>query len=323
MHWTGATRLRPAPDGDPAHALYELVGSPYAGRVALPPEPHEEDFMFGYRGGRPAYVHVTVDTVSTPASIEVRVISHDSNGSETIEYTHPTILSRRTCSGDLNADGLIDFDDLLQVLGAWGPCAPEGFCAGDADEDGTVGFDDILVVLGAWGACDILGACCLADGVCSDLLEADCAQQGGFFQGATACGNGGCEPGDDCADAPTVGNGTYAFSTENASDDGPALPPECDEGNGLTFRRDVWVRYVAGCTGTATASVCDADYNSKLAVYDATDCPGAILACSDDACGANGTRSQASFDVVAGEFYLVRIGGRLQTGSGTLVLTCK
>ena len=91
----------------------------------------------------------------------------------------------------------------------------------------------------------------------------------------------------------------------------------------MAFRRDVWIRYAAECTGTVTASVCDSDYNTKLAVYDGKACPGEILACSDDACGEDGTRSRTTFPVVEGEEYLVRIGGRTSTGRGTLVLSCE
>lgn len=49
--------------------------------------------------------------------------------------------------GDVNGDGTVDFDDVLSVLAAWGPCAG---CPADADGDGTVGFSDVLVVLSAW-----------------------------------------------------------------------------------------------------------------------------------------------------------------------------
>ena len=53
-----------------------------------------------------------------------------------------------------------------------------------------------------------------------------------------------------------------------------------------------------------------------------TDCPGSIIACSDDACGDDGTRSETTFPVTAGEHYLVRVGGRFVVGSGVLVLSC-
>lgn len=174
-------------------------------------------------------------------------------------------------------------------------------------------------------ACPI-GACCFRDGHCTEVSEFTCVSQGGVYQGEGTTCDEGCPviPRDNCEDAPLVGDGSYQFSTNGSSDDGPRLPPECDEGDGTTFRRDVWIRYLASCTGVATASVCDSDFNTKLAVYavDPIECPGSIIACSDDACGENGTRSEAMFPVVEGEEYLVRIGGRTSTGTGTMVLSC-
>ena len=205
------------------------------------------------------------------------------NGEQDVYFLR---LEARDCPEDLDADEAVGFADLLRVLDAWGPCDD---CPEDLDGDGVVTPADLDLVLAAWGPC--LFAC--------------------------------CAPTDDCEGAPTAGDGRYAFSTEDATDDGPELPPECDEGNGVRFRRDVWMRYVASCTGTGTASVCESDFNTKLAVYDADACPGAIIACSDDACGENGTRSEATFPVAAGATYLVRIGSRTSTGSGTLVLSCE
>ncbi len=122
---------------------------------------------------------------------------------------------------------------------------------------------------------------------------------------------------DDCEDATAIGNGSFEFTTINSSDDGPSLPPECDEGNGRTFRRDVWVRYIAPCTGTATASVCESDFSTRLAIYDDGDCPGPFVACNDNACGVGDTRSRVSFPVEAGGVYLIRIGARPFEGAGT------
>jgi len=52
---------------------------------------------------------------------------------------------------DLNGDDLVDFDDLLLLLTAWGPCpAPPAGCSPDIDGDGTVGFQDLLALLAAW-----------------------------------------------------------------------------------------------------------------------------------------------------------------------------
>ena len=46
-------------------------------------------------------------------------------------------------------------------------------------------------------------------------------------------------------------------------------------------------------------------------------------ACSDNACGENGMQSTVSFPATAGAVYHVRIGGRLQSGEGTVVLDCE
>ena len=51
-------------------------------------------------------------------------------------------------SADLNGDLVVDFSDLLIVLGNWGACAAP--CPPDFDDDGDVDFQDLLVVLSQW-----------------------------------------------------------------------------------------------------------------------------------------------------------------------------
>jgi hypothetical protein len=54
---------------------------------------------------------------------------------------------------DLNIDGTVNIDDLLGVIGAWGPCTtPQGECLADVNLDGQVNIDDLLAVISAWGA---------------------------------------------------------------------------------------------------------------------------------------------------------------------------
>ena len=50
--------------------------------------------------------------------------------------------------GDVDADGDVDVDDLLGLIGTWGSC--DG-CPADFDGDGDVDIDDLLVVLGQYG----------------------------------------------------------------------------------------------------------------------------------------------------------------------------
>ncbi len=175
------------------------------------------------------------------------------------------------------------------ILVAWGPCSdPPASCPEDLDGDGVVGVGDLIFLLAAWGPCAINAV-----------------------------------PADDCKRAPAVVDGTYAFSTLDATTDGGTLPRECDEGNGVRCRKDVWIRYVASCAGTATASVCDSDFDTRMVVYEDGDCPGPFLACNDDGCGEDGTRSEVSFPVQAGGTYLIRIGSpHFETGGGTLVIDC-
>jgi len=49
---------------------------------------------------------------------------------------------------DLDDDGRVDFDDLLLLLGAWGPCPDD--CRPDINDDGHVGFPDLLLLLANW-----------------------------------------------------------------------------------------------------------------------------------------------------------------------------
>jgi hypothetical protein len=127
---------------------------------------------------------------------------------------------------------------------------------------------------------------------------------------------------DLCANATPIGDGTYPFSTCGATTDGPAEPGACNFFNEPQIGSDIWYRYTASCTGTATATLCGSGYDTEIAIYGAT-CPtagGSVLACNDDACGL---QSQVTFAVTAGQQYLVRIGGyNGATGSGTLTVSC-
>lgn len=55
---------------------------------------------------------------------------------------------------DINHDGAVNVDDLLQVINAWGPCGtPPELCPADINHDGVVNVDDLLSVINAWGPC--------------------------------------------------------------------------------------------------------------------------------------------------------------------------
>lgn len=52
-------------------------------------------------------------------------------------------------SGDVDGNGVVDFNDILVLLSFWGPCVE---CAADLDANGIVDFDDLLLVLANWGS---------------------------------------------------------------------------------------------------------------------------------------------------------------------------
>jgi len=51
---------------------------------------------------------------------------------------------------DLDGSGDVGFGDVLQIIGAWGPCSG---CPQDLSGNGIVDFADILVVIANWGPC--------------------------------------------------------------------------------------------------------------------------------------------------------------------------
>ena len=50
--------------------------------------------------------------------------------------------------GDVTGDDIVNANDLLAVINAWGPCAP---CPADLTDDGQVNVNDLLAVINGWG----------------------------------------------------------------------------------------------------------------------------------------------------------------------------
>lgn len=125
---------------------------------------------------------------------------------------------------------------------------------------------------------------------------------------------------DDCASAhPIAGNVTTGFSTVSASTDGPPHTA-CIDFPGGQFGRDVWFRWTATMTGSATVSTCGGtSLDTLLAAYAGAACPaGILLDCDDDSCGF---QSRVGFACVAGREYLIRVGTLASIdGTGQLVI---
>ena len=54
------------------------------------------------------------------------------------------------CRGDIDINRVVNIDDLLHVISAWGPCID---CLQDTNDNGVVNIDDLLRVISEWGNC--------------------------------------------------------------------------------------------------------------------------------------------------------------------------
>jgi hypothetical protein len=121
---------------------------------------------------------------------------------------------------------------------------------------------------------------------------------------------------DDCHNAKPISNVTnQSFNTSEATFDGP--------GHCMTSP-NIWYRYTATCTGSATVSLCGSNYDTKLAVYNERDCNPSfsdLIECNDDACG---WQSEITFNATAGKQYLIEVGGfGSNTGEGVISISCE
>jgi hypothetical protein len=53
-------------------------------------------------------------------------------------------------AGDITGDGVVDVNDLLELLGAWGDCDVPNLCPADLTGDNMIDVDDLLALLGNW-----------------------------------------------------------------------------------------------------------------------------------------------------------------------------
>jgi len=125
---------------------------------------------------------------------------------------------------------------------------------------------------------------------------------------------------DNCSSAIVISRGQIPFCTIDATTDGPS-ELACLFAADPQISRDVWFRHTATCSAPLRVSLCDATYDTEVAIYGGT-CPtsgGSVLACNDDSCNRG---SQVTFSAVAREDYLIRVGGYANAvGTGIMVLS--
>jgi hypothetical protein len=128
---------------------------------------------------------------------------------------------------------------------------------------------------------------------------------------------------DYCEDATAINLGDTIFSTGAASTEYDYQPLEYLSCGGV--ENEVWYKYTPASDGVLTIDACDSDFNTKVAVYEASTCEALVDsqtgACNDDSCGTGGTRSSVNLYVTEGTDYIIWIGGSGASDKGTGTLT--
>jgi hypothetical protein len=122
---------------------------------------------------------------------------------------------------------------------------------------------------------------------------------------------------DECENAQPIGDvNDLEFDTTDATFDGPGL---------CMNSPNIWFCYTAPCTGEATVSLAGSSFDTMLAVYNGCECYPALndmIECNDDS--GNTYQSEITFAVIAGNQYLIEVGGYAnETGEGLLNVSCE
>jgi hypothetical protein len=81
------------------------------------------------------------------------VVQNGSCGS--VNSTAVTMRVNNCCPGDIaSGDLMINIDDLLAVINAWGWTGPTGGHPADINASGEVNIDDMLAIINLWGTCN-------------------------------------------------------------------------------------------------------------------------------------------------------------------------
>ena len=139
----------------------------------------------------------------------------------------------------------------------------------------------------------------------------------GILAGATSVG-AQAPPNDTCATAEPVMVPGQPFSTMFATTSGTTLAPDCDPGPAADDQiySDVWYCWTAPATELARITVFPLFDSVRFAVYEDCACPASsadAIVCGETPGGgppgAPGFPVEELFPVVAGQSYLIRIGG--------------
>lgn len=148
------------------NAEYEMMGAPPIGEVFADGQ-HWHDTMYDIPKGATEAVVTLYYQVMTREYAEFLRDKNVTNGMGQAVYdgwADPAVGNKvppvdmdtvvlglaAPVPGDADRDGDADFDDLIAVLVAWGPCPPPDLCDPDLDCDGDIDFNDLITVLASW-----------------------------------------------------------------------------------------------------------------------------------------------------------------------------
>ena len=124
---------------------------------------------------------------------------------------------------------------------------------------------------------------------------------------------------DDCATARLLIDGTHSFTTLGGNNSPEAYDEAQCSGTYLgEMNADVWFSYTACETGSMLVSTCDLiDFDSDIVIYEGQCGNSNQIACNGDGNGCGGYSSETTFNVNAGNEYLIRVGGWNGQSAGT------
>lgn len=96
------------------------------------------------------FLLVTASSIIEPNSYDLPELPGDLHWKIVEEPTQLSLEVFEPAPGDLNADGVVNVDDLLILLNAWGECVDCDDCTADITGDCAVGVDDLIILLNNW-----------------------------------------------------------------------------------------------------------------------------------------------------------------------------
>jgi len=138
-------------DGDESAARSTTLGLPageYPGySLVIPESIGESSVTVSVRGVDQGSYLVSYQPSSSSLQPSMPRAGNIANG-QSVEVAF--VVNTPPCGGNANTDTIVDFDDIVSVLGNWLADYTPGTGEGDANADSVVDFDDIVAVLANW-----------------------------------------------------------------------------------------------------------------------------------------------------------------------------